>query len=303
MQRATGSVILSLSLLSAGLPLLHGQESRPPLELRRVSSWADGRLRESSGVAVSRRHAGLLWTHNDSGDGPTLYLADTTGGLRAIFEVAGARNVDWEALALGSCAPAQWRGRTCLYIADTGDNEERRTRVVIYAVPEPESLPPGGPAQGLTQPARALRLRYADRPRDAEALAVLGAGRLALVTKGRTGPILRYNIPAEAWQRDDFTLAAADTLPIVPQMALGRWVTDAASAPDGRHVVVRTYTEVYRFRVGEPRWIQAGPACGIGLVEPQGEGVDFLDDDRMILTSERARRMEGGITLLRCDWN
>jgi hypothetical protein len=40
----------------------------------------------------------------------------------------------------------------------------------------------------------------------------------------------------------------------------------------------------------------------LGLVEPQGEGVDFLDDERMVLTSERARGSPGGITLVRCDW-
>jgi hypothetical protein len=37
-------------------------------------------------------------------------------------------------------------------------------------------------------------------------------------------------------------------------------------------------------------------------VEPQGEGVGFLDDGRLILTSESARRMDGGVTLVRCDW-
>jgi len=41
----------------------------------------------------------------------------------------------------------------------------------------------------------------------------------------------------------------------------------------------------------------------LGLVEPQGEAVGFLDEDRMILTSEQARGDAGGITLVRCDWN
>src|SRR2546428_7078065 len=31
------------------------------------------RLVESSGVAVSHAYRGVLWTHNDSGDGPYLY--------------------------------------------------------------------------------------------------------------------------------------------------------------------------------------------------------------------------------------
>lgn len=279
-----------------------GQESRPPLEFRRLAEWGDGRLRESSGVAVSRRHPGMLWTHNDSGDRPHLYATDTTGALLAVFEVVGARAVDWEAVALGPCAPARWRGRTCLYIADTGDNTERRTRAVLYALPEPDSVPRGAGARLLTEPARALRLRYPDRPHDAEALAVFPDGRLALITKGRSGAVLRFEIGPEAWRDEDLLLATPDTLPIEPQMVVGRWVTDAAAAPDGVHAVVRTYTEVFRFRVG-PRWTPAGPACRMGLVEPQGEGVDFLDAGRLLLTSERARGTAGGVFLLRCDWD
>jgi hypothetical protein len=249
---------------------------------------------------VSRQHAGLLWTINDSGDGPYAYLTDTAGVLHTAFEIRGARNVDWEEVTLGACIPARWSGRTCLYIADTGDNDERRTRVTLYAVPEPEALPPPGEV-GITERARRLRLRYADRPRDAEALALLPGGRLTLVTKGRTGAILRFEIPPGAWEGDETVLSNPDTLPITPQMLVGRWVSGAAAAPDGLHVIVRTYTELYRFRIGE-RWTLDGPPCLLGIIEPQGEGVDFLDAERLVLSSERARGRQGGLTLVRCGW-
>ena len=36
-------------------------------------------LRESSGLAVSRTQPGVLWSHNDSGDAPTLYAIDVKG--------------------------------------------------------------------------------------------------------------------------------------------------------------------------------------------------------------------------------
>jgi hypothetical protein len=174
--------------------------------------------------------------------------------------------------------------------------------VVLYAVPEPDSVPAGRQDRARTEPARALRLHYADRPHDAEALAAFPDGRLSLITKGRSGPVLRFEVPPEAWEHDDLPLATPDTLPIEPQMAVGRWVTGAAASPDGVHAVVRTYTEVFRFRLGT-RWVPAGPACRMGLVEPQGEGVDFLDGNRLVLTSERARRTAGGLSLLHCDWD
>src|SRR5688500_5814903 len=35
-----------------------------------LAALEDRRVRESSGLAASRRSPGLIWTHNDSGDGP-----------------------------------------------------------------------------------------------------------------------------------------------------------------------------------------------------------------------------------------
>lgn len=298
MRRARRLIFTTLTVAAA--PAL-AQEIRVPLELRPLATWQSAVLRESSGLAASHRYPGILWTHNDSGDGPVLYATDTLGVLQAAFEVVGARAVDWEAVTLGTCPVAVWTDRTCLYIADTGDNNARRTRVVVYAVPEPDpyTVPQG--SVGQTERARALRLRYIDGPHDAEALVLLPGGELALLTKGRSRPVLRLAIPANAWQSSDFDLAAPDTLPIEPQAVRGRWVTDAALAPGGHHVVVRTYTEVYRFRVG-PRWQLDGPVCQIGFVEPQGEGITFLDGERMVLGSESVRGRAGGLTLVRCPW-
>ena len=51
-------------------------------------------VRESSGIAASRRHPGVFWTHNDKGDAARLYAIDGTGKLLAEFAV-DARNDDW----------------------------------------------------------------------------------------------------------------------------------------------------------------------------------------------------------------
>ena len=37
----------------------------------------DPRITESSGLAASRLHPGIYWTHNDSDDGPYLYAVDS----------------------------------------------------------------------------------------------------------------------------------------------------------------------------------------------------------------------------------
>ena len=47
-------------------------------------------LPEGSGVALSRRTPGLLWSHNDSGP-PMLIALDASGAVKGRVTVAGAR--------------------------------------------------------------------------------------------------------------------------------------------------------------------------------------------------------------------
>lgn len=284
-------------MLSLGAGVASAQSGQAVSAVRTGGVRAAG-LVESSGVAVSRRTPGILWSHNDSGDGPFLYAIDSTGRLHAKYRVTGARAVDWEDLALAPCPPATWPDRSCLFVADIGDNEERRPHVTLYAVPEPDS--PGGGGIRRTPPARALHLRYADGPRDAEALVADPEGTLFIVTKGRSGPVLRYRVARDAWIADSTVLRAADTIPIRPQPLIGRWITGGAMAPDGRTVVLRTHTELYRFRVEGERWVAVGNPCWVGGLEPQGEAVDLLPDGRFILTSERGLAADGPITIVRC---
>jgi hypothetical protein len=56
---------------------------------RRTGGFHDKRLDESSGVVASRRHPGLLWTLNDSGGDPVLFLTDTTGAALGSIRSAG----------------------------------------------------------------------------------------------------------------------------------------------------------------------------------------------------------------------
>lgn len=256
----------------------------------------DGAVGESSGLAVSRAHHGILWTHNDSDGEPVLYAIREDGTVVTAIRLRGARAVDWESLALGPC-PAE--PADCLFVGDLGDNAERRPHGVIYYLPEPD-------AEALSRPdgiadARGVQVRYREGPRDVEAMAIDPAGRLHLITKGRSGPIERYVIPRHALRRDTLSVTAVETLPIAPQRMLGRLVTGTAYAPDGRRVVVRTYTELYFFDTSpDGRWRLIDRPCWLGLTEPQGEGTDFLDDDTVLLTSEANLLGDGSIMRVRC---
>lgn len=276
-----------LALLQAG-----------PIE--RTGAFANVHLRESSGVAVSRAYPSVLWTHEDSGDRPYLYATDLAGRDLGRLLVAGANAEDWEDMALGDCPRRP--GTSCLFIADTGDNEEDRPRVTVYAVPEPR--PPGraGDTLRVTAAARALHFRYERGPRDVEALFVERDGDMHLVTKGRKGTVEHYVVSAGAWDLAGPAVARhVQDLPIRSRAALGRWVTGAALSPSGGIAAVRTYSEVYLFPLEAGRLGGSPTAvCSVAAAEPQGEAVAFLDEATLVLTSEAGLRGRAPIHRLRC---
>lgn len=270
-----------------------------PAELALVGTLADdGPIPESSGVAVSRRFPDILWTHNDSGHEPLVYAIRPSGKVVARFRLAGARLEDWEDIALGPCPDAV--REDCLFVGELGDNLERRPSGIIYVVREPD---PSTVAAGeiRTVEARAVSVRLTDRPHDVEAVLVGPDGTVHLVTKGRTPPIRRYEIPRDAMLRDTVAVTPVQEIPIAPVRMMGRWVTGGAISPDGRRIVLRTYTELYFLEPGpDGVWALDGPACWLGPTEPQGEAVDFLDHRTLILTSESRPATDGTIYRVRC---
>src|SRR6266853_6079522 len=162
------------------------------------------RLIESSGVAVSHTYRGVLWTHNDSGDGPYLYATDLRGTDRGALLVPGADAIDWEDIALGPCPVAfSLRASACVDLADTGDNLEFRPFVTIYAVPEPAPPERASDTSGATRAPAVLRLRYPDGAHDVETVYVSPRDTAVyLVSKGATrGSAIRvYRVDRTAWR-------------------------------------------------------------------------------------------------------
>ena len=282
--------------MAAGLAPRVGRQSpwdlRRTTEPRRTGVFKDLRVSESSGVAASRRQPGILWTLNDSGHGPWLYATDTLGRALGAFEVSGARNFDWEAIALGPCGR-----RDCLYIADTGDNAQDRKSATIYRVPEP-TIPAG---RARTDRAVMLEFRYPRGRWDVEATFVDGTGAVYLITKSRgTAPTL-YRLGPEAWKaRDLVTAEALGKLPIDTR-PLGNLVTDAALSPSGTRVAVRTYLAIYLFdRSDDARLRATGIACDAAGLQLQGEGLSWLSDRELVLTSEGRLGTRGTLVVLGC---
>jgi hypothetical protein len=248
------------------------------------------RLDESSGVAVSRAHPGVFWTHID-GEARDLFAVDSSGTRAARVRLAGASPIDAEDIAIGECG-----GRDCLYLADTGDNDERRRTLRIFRVPEPD------PRADSVARAEAFTLTLPSGPRDIEALFVLPGERIHLVTKGRNHAVSVYRLPGALDAGSANLAEEVQRLGETPR-ALPRQVTGASASPDGGTVVVRTYELVTFYRVDADTLVATGDPLNLRpLREPQGEGIGVGEDGLIALTSEAGPiGSRGSLSLVRCE--
>jgi hypothetical protein len=221
---------------------------------------SDPRITESSGLAASRLHPGVYWTHNDSGDGPYVYAIDSaTGKTVARVAMRGVHVRDVEAISTGPDGT--------LYIGDIGDNLGGSwPRVWIYRFPEPRRL------RDQTVDVTRYTVRYDAGPRDAEALMVHPrTGRVYIASKNEDGGHL-YAGPAELSTKTTNVFRSVADVP---------WVTDGAFSPDGTRLVLRGYfwASDYRWAGGRPQKIG-----GLDLpMQQQGESVTFSADGRAVM--------------------
>lgn len=252
----------------------------------------NGPVSESSGLAVSGRNDGVLWTHNDSGE-PVLFAINTAGALVGQVRVTGAEVEDWEDIASGPCAAGR-----CLYVADTGDNRGERDFVTVYRVPEP------APGDAQTEPAEALRARYPDEAQDAEALLVTPDGQIYVMTKGENGPVALYRFPQGAGAGGLAILERVRTVTEDKVERDGR-ITGGAVSPDGRWAAVRTlralsFQPLEDFVSGRTESLRTVDLTS--LAEPQGEAVTFGNNGDVVLTSEAGSAMGPALlSRLRCE--
>lgn len=170
---------------------------------------SDPRITESSGLAASRQHPGIYWTHNDQDTGAYLYAVDSaTGKTVARITMTGVGTPrDVEAIAIGP-------GNE-IWVGDIGDNDGVTWPYVwIYKLPEPKVL------EDRSVKATQYVVKYTDGSRDAESMVVHPkTGRVYIIDKQEDGGHL-YEGPT--------TLSSSGTNVFKPVKAVDLWATDAA---------------------------------------------------------------------------
>ncbi len=250
-------------------------------------------LPEASGLVASRVTPGRLWAHNDSGK-PEIFALDAKGTVAGRVAIAGAALEDWEALASSVCGNG-----ACLYIGDIGDNNGKRSEIIVYRVPEPAK------AGGSAQVDGVFRASYPDGAHDAEALLAAPDGTLYIVTKGDTGHVALYRFPQQLSAGATMRLERVGAPLSKGEPAADARITDGAMSSDGEWVVLRTRMALTFYRSAEFLKGDFREARRVDLQtlgEPQGEAVAFGPSSNTVYVAGEGggKSQPGTLAVLSC---
>ncbi len=292
--------LIRLSLAaSLGVLLLTACAQPPSYTPAQRTGMMPTPIDESSGLAVSRRDPGMLWTQNDSGGRAVLYAVEPNGARRGELHITKLAHHDWEDLA-----SFELDGRAWLLIADVGDNSGNRTDCALYVIaePDPAELSPLHATDASV--AWQIPVRFPDGARDCEAVAVdARAGVIYLLAK-RASPLGLYSLPLRPSNQippPAATLVAELPASLIPQPSTsqrmlpipsGRYRSQPTGmdfAADGSAAVILTYGDVLLFRRQKKEPWKTALTREPVVLDPhrllQAEGVAFGADNRTIHVS------------------
>ena len=246
-------------------------------------------INESSGVAWSVRHPGVIWTINDGRD-QNLYAVDSTGALLARIPLDLPEVWDVEDLAIGPCG-----SESCLFVADVGDNYRFRDTLSVYRVREPD-------LDAERAAADVFHMRLPEGPVDIEALLLARDGGVWLLSKGNREPVSLFQYPGAL--RTDTIMPLTETHRVESGgRSLQKQITGASPIPGTDMFVVRTYESlaVYQINDGMLQKVEGSDLLLGTLREAQGEALSVRADGRVVLTSEAGPLgRQGGMNFLSC---
>ncbi|NNE03080.1 MAG: hypothetical protein HKN52_07935 [Eudoraea sp.] len=243
------------------------------------------KLDENSGIVSLEPNK--IWVIEDNGNEDKIYEVSFEGKMLRSLKVKNAKNKDWEDLAKDD------KGN--LYIGDFGNNNNDRTDLVIYKIPNPQTMP------GDSIIAEKIKFNYpeqkafppkaAKKQFDTEALFYYDTF-LYIITKDRSDPFLRqalvYKVPSTKGTYDAQLIGTFNTCVENP---IKCEVTGAAISPDGKKIVLLGYGVLWvitdfsidTFANATQEFIDLG-------VNTQLESVCFIDNTTILLSDEERRK-------------
>jgi hypothetical protein len=234
---------------------------------RQVGYYDHLPIRESSGLAASRQHEGVYWTLNDSGNPDSIYATGLDGKLIREFTVNGARNRDWEAIAIDSAGQ--------LWIGGIGNNSRQRDDLKVYVLSEPDPLDPTATAEVTA----AYPYRFPAENVDAEGMFIHDGLPHIISKEARRAVLYRFR---------ELVPDQPHTLERVGELASDAYrITGASLSEDGTMLAAVTYGRLWVYHSVKPinlvNLIRTKP-----WTMPHDFGVEActFDGDNLVLSNE-----------------
>jgi len=243
-----------------------------------VGTLENKEIDEASGIAFSKTHDGLIYTHNDSGGGRKIFVIDTLGKGLTVFKLKGVWNRDWEDIAVG---PGPDPKLNYIYVGEIGDNQAKYTNIFIYRFPEPEQF-----LEAMEVEPEILKLSYPDGAKDAETLMVDPISKDIFILTKRDSLNILYKTTQEAFEKKEAGLEKVMELPFTMSVA-----GDISS--DGKEILIKNYFTVYYWKRNEnetiPQALARDPLILPYKPEPQGEAIGFHPNGKSYFTLSEKR--------------
>ncbi len=249
---------------------------------RKLAELANTGVSESSGLACSRRQAGLFWTHNDSGDAARIYLFDRQGRDLGSSTLVKVFMYDCEDIVSFEEA-----GKSYLLLGDVGNNLLAANVVWLHLVEEPPVDVKHGVKVDRTPVVQTILVRYEDEAHNCEAMGLDPTSKTVLLAtkeRGMGSRVYALRWPKEPTNQGQIARLIA-TIDVPP-------VTAIDVSPDGRRAVVVTYGNAYEYvRAKGEAWAAAFSRDPQEIILPertQGESICYGPDGKTLyLTSEK----------------
>jgi hypothetical protein len=253
-------------------------------------------LIEASGLVASRKNAGYLWSHNDSGDGSRIFLLDSYGKGKREFILQGAQNRDWEDMGIVS----ETDGSATLYLADFGDNNANYSSYALYWCKEPV-VDINTPIANTISQVNKLTFTLPDGSRDMECLLVDQKTKDVFIISKRENTKRLYKIPASSFvaggtAKAEFVreLDFSKPLSTDSRFVTAAYITGGSISADNSEILVKNYFEIYYWKrkTGEtiPDALSRAPKTVPYKMEAQGEGIAFAADGNGYYTISESDR-------------
>ncbi|MEQ9308712.1 MAG: hypothetical protein RLN90_04605 [Balneolaceae bacterium] len=199
---------------------------------------------EVSGIIKSRKYKDTFWVHGDSGTKDHIYAITSDGEIKSEdkkykgAEVKGAKNEDWEDIALGE--------NGTLILADFGNNCHCREDLKILIINEPD------PDDDETEVIEEYNIRYPENDGvlslfveenyNAEAV-FMKNGMIYIITKNESGG------EAKLFLLDNPSTEEVNILTEVESFKFRGQVTAADISEDETKLAVLTYNSIWLFDI------------------------------------------------------